>query len=154
MKRRWRSLAGLVVAWAVLAAARPAAAQGLYRPATPTMSPWFNLYNKNTGPLDNYHQYVRPEFDLQSTLRQNDARLRFQGAGLQALGAEAAQGGQQGGVRPTGSASVFMSYSHYYPSGGQQSTLPGAKAGHRLPAAGQGAHSSRAYINQAMQGAR
>jgi hypothetical protein len=146
---RTRQLIGVLAALGVWAAAGPALGQGLYRPATPTLSPWFDLYNRNTGPLDNYHQFVRPEINLRSTLKQTDARLHLQGAGLQALGAEVAQGTQQQGVRPTGAASVFMNYSHYYPSQGAPAGLPGAA---RRPA-GQGSM-SQSYVNRAIQSAR
>ena len=101
MKRHWKWLAGLVGVWGVLAAAGPAAAQGLYRPAKPTLSPWLNLYNQNPGPLDNYHQYVRPEMELQNTLRQNEARLRFQAQGSRRWERQSPRvGNRKGSVRP------------------------------------------------------
>jgi hypothetical protein len=81
-----------------------------YQPATSTLSPWFNLYQRNTGPLDNYHMYVRPQLQLQSTLQRQDANIQL-------LGQAVAQPlEQKSAAAPTGTGSGFMSYSHYYPS--------------------------------------
>ena len=99
----------------ILSHGTPAAAQG-YRPATPTLSPWLNLYEKRGGPLDPYHQFVRPELRLRDTLRQQDLTNQRQGADVSALGSQVTQmeEDQRAPISPTGSASVFMSYSHYY----------------------------------------
>ncbi len=94
-------------------------AQGIpgatYRPSQPTFSPWLNLYQKNSGPLDNYHTYVRPEMQLRDTLRQQHTMLREQGEGILELSGqmEAVQHGRSP-AHPTGAGSVFMDYGHYY----------------------------------------
>jgi hypothetical protein len=125
----------LVTGWT-----RPVAAQTRDNPYIPTLSPWLNLYQRNTGPLDPYHQYVRPEIQLRDALRQQDNRLRSQSANIQILGQEVSQMGQAG-VRTTGTGSVFMNYSHFYPTGqgativvgGRTAQTPRAPAQLRVP---------------------
>jgi len=87
-----------------------------YRPSTPAFSPWLNLYQKNTGPLDNYHNYVQPQIQMWDTLQQQDLNIQRQGSSIRALGQGLTQLQQHGTVRPTGGASSFMNYSHYYPT--------------------------------------
>jgi hypothetical protein len=95
----------------------------------PPISPWMNLYQKNPGPLDNYHTYVLPQLQLRNTLQQYDSNFQQQGSSIQTLGQDFTglqqqqREGQQ--VHPTGAASVFMSYSHYYPVGPNVSTTRG-----------------------------
>jgi hypothetical protein len=88
-----------------------------YTPPSPGFSPWLNLFQRNTGPLDNYHNYVRPQFEMRDTLRQQNALNQRQAASLNRLSDRVAnlQKGETP-VRPTGTASVFNNYSHYYPS--------------------------------------
>ncbi|MEN6457944.1 MAG: hypothetical protein ABFC63_03375 [Thermoguttaceae bacterium] len=110
--------------WAVLAAGvvlslvQVAGAQMPGDPANrPTLSPWFGLYQKNGGPLDNYHMFVRPRLQLNNTLRQQQDAIGRNDAGIHTLDQEMTRYQEQAGVRPTGSSSVFMYYSHYYPRG-------------------------------------
>jgi hypothetical protein len=82
----------------------------------PTMSPWFSLYRKDGGPLDNYHTFVRPQLELNDTLQQQQMAIQRNSVGLDTLDQQVGQFKEQGRVvRPTGTASVFMNYSHYYP---------------------------------------
>ncbi len=102
-----------VVSVAVLVGS-PAIAQPKYTPSRPTFSPWLNLYQRNTGVLDNYHTYVRPQMELERTLRQQDLTLSRQSAALRQVQSQLrterpAQAG------PTGVHSTFMNYLHYYP---------------------------------------
>lgn len=97
----------------------------------PPLSPWFGLYRKNGGPLDNYHMFVRPQFQLENTLRQQQNAIQRNDAGVRSLGQEMTWQQEQLGMRPTGSGSVFMYYSHYYPGKGQGSQPGLAAAGPR-----------------------
>jgi len=106
-----------------------AQAQG-YQPNGPMISPWMNLFQRNTGPVDNYHMYVRPQIQLQDTLRQQNARIQQQSAGLQSVGQQLQEVEQQHTVPHTGTGSVFMDYSHYY------HTLPPARVSRSAPPAG------------------
>jgi hypothetical protein len=111
MVMRYSLLLSLVVLGGL---ASPALAQPRYYPPNGPISPWMNLFQRQPGPLDNYHSYVRPELQLRNTLGQQNAALQQQSAGLRLLG-ESQQAGQ---IPATGTASVFMNFSHYYPTMG------------------------------------
>jgi hypothetical protein len=122
----------VVVALLASSASPPAAAQGItggYRPATPTLSPWLNLYQRSTGPLDPYHQWVRPELNLRETLQQQDLANQRQAVDIAAVGHQVTQLEQDRAapIRPTGTGSGFMSLSHYYPAAGQGAARTGAR---------------------------
>ena len=107
---------GLVVAFAVAGGVSPVEAQSsrYYRPPRPTFSPWFSLFQRNTGPLDNYHSFVRPEQRLFRTLQDQGMALEQQRTRVGALGQQMTQLERPSTVRPTGTGSTFMNYSHYY----------------------------------------
>ena len=46
-----------------------------YMPQTPPVSPWMGLWQRNTGPLDNYHSYVLPQMQLNSAMQMQNAAL-------------------------------------------------------------------------------
>ena len=110
---------GLTVAGALsvllFVAFSSAYAQAPYQPSMPTLSPWFGLFERSAGPLPSYHYFVRPRREFQHALEQQQATTRRQGATLGALGQEVSQMERKGTIRPTGTGSVFMDYSHYYP---------------------------------------
>ena len=116
----------LLAACGALLIARPAEAQGTYRPSRPTISPWLNLYNRNPGPLGNYFTYVRPQMETREALQQQDTRIRQQGAGIQTLGQQVTSLEQQGPTAPTGTGAGFMNYSHYYSAQGRPGTAAAA----------------------------
>ncbi len=84
----------------------------------PSFSPWLDLYRRDTGVLDNYHQFVRPEIQLRKTLDQQRRAINRQDRGLQTLGRDFGRFQRKSMARPTGTGSVFMNYSHYFPSAG------------------------------------
>ncbi len=112
----------------VLLPLRSAAAQDVsaYRAMSPPLSPWLSLYRHDTGPLDNYHTFVRPQLQLRETIRKQDSRIQM-------LGQEVTQFQENGGVPPTGTGSVFMSYSHYYPTPGSSSVSSSGSSGNNPP---------------------
>jgi hypothetical protein len=117
---RTRQILVALIACAALAPAAVSQAQSSgYRPWKPTISPWFSLYNRNRGPLDNYNMYVRPETELRDTLQQQASGIQRNSAGLRSLGHDVNQLQEEGPIRPTGTGSGFMNYSHYYPALGQ-----------------------------------
>ena len=121
----------LSAAAALVLVGQAAQAQDLYNPP-PVMSPWFNLFNKNPGPLGNYQSYVRPQLQLQNAFQQQNGAILQQGmdvrqgnARLNLLGNQVGQLQRgEGLLPPTGHAAGFMNYSHYY---GYQA--PGAGSG-------------------------
>ncbi|MCE5268552.1 MAG: hypothetical protein LLG00_11770 [Planctomycetaceae bacterium] len=113
----WAALGfGVILSAASMAHAQAQPGDPASRPA---LSPWFGLYQKNGGPLDNYHMFVRPRFQLNNTLRQQQDAIQSNNAGIRSLDQEMTSTQERMGIRPTGSASVFMNYSHYYPGPGQ-----------------------------------
>jgi hypothetical protein len=83
-----------------------------YHPATPTLSPYLQLFRPNPGPLPNYQAFVQPLQNQQQTnlmqqtqitqLQQNQQDLQQQ----YATPAAATQ---------TGVGGVYNSLSHFYP---------------------------------------
>ncbi len=101
--------------------AQAAAAQSVYSPQTPAISPWMGLWQKNTGAVDNYHTFVLPQMQLNQTLQMQNAALNRQEAGLQNLNFDITQQQwNQSRIMPTGQGASFMYYSHYY--GGNRPT--------------------------------
>lgn len=85
-------------------------------PFYPTFSPWLRLYQHNPGPLDNYNSYVRPELQLRERIQRINAISAHQAAGMSDLQGQLEGLHNDAAVRPTGTGSVFMNYSHYYDS--------------------------------------
>jgi len=104
---------GQLGVWAQTALAQGAAG-GRYPMRSPVLSPWLQLFQRNAGPLDNYHTFVRPQMELLGTLQRQGIRLQQQGAGILRLDDELSQWENRRMSRPTGTGSVFMDYSHYY----------------------------------------
>ncbi len=92
-----------------------------YRPSRPTISPYFQLYNRNSSPVGNYHGFVRPRqqvyrsFQQQNRTNQQQNRInQRQSSDLRSLGQQVLSIRESGSLRPTGTGSTFMNYSHYY----------------------------------------
>ena len=62
--------------------------------------------------------FVQPQLQLNDVLQRQQAAIGYNYAGMNSLGREMTMTQEHLGVRPTGSASVFMYYSHYYPMAG------------------------------------
>lgn len=92
-------------------------AQGIgrsFRPNTPTLSPYFGLYNRNASPVGNYHGFVRPRQEVYRSFQQQNRINQRQSANVRALGQQVLSMRQSETLRPTGTGSTFMNYSHYY----------------------------------------
>ena len=129
MTRRQSGWAFLTVC-TVLSIACSAHAQATSQNYKPTFSPWFGLYQRNSGPLDNYHTFVRPQIDLQDTIQRQRAAIQRNSAGINSLDQDMTDLHEHGTVRPTGTGSVFMDYSHFYPlgrGGGHSTQAPTAQ---------------------------
>ena len=117
----------LLVGGSTFSFSQSAIAQSTYMPQTSPVSPWMGLWQRNTGPLDNYHSYVLPQMQLNAALQSQNAALGRQAAGLQYLGEAVTnqQTGQLGtsGMSPTGQNATFMNYSHYF---GLNRQMPGS----------------------------
>jgi hypothetical protein len=127
--RRLHWIFAVISAGAILGPTTECRSQTPYQPTTPTISPWINLFQSRPGPLGNYNSYVRPQMELQDTLQQQGAYIQQQGVGLQTLGRTLWQVEHTVRMRPTGSGSVFMNYSHYYPGAAIGSAAMGSGPG-------------------------
>ena len=120
--KRLSLVSALLIACAVLCEAQSAYAQR--RPprvrshSSPTLSPWLQLYRRDGGPLDNYHNFVRPEQQLRRTLDRHGTAIQRQKAGIRSLGNQVSTMQRGSSVRPTGAHGTFMNYSHYFGVGG------------------------------------
>jgi hypothetical protein len=115
MRRLPICLAWLILSIAVLVGERAEAQYPGYRPPRPTLSPYFDLYRREAGPLGPYHSDFRPRQEFRRTLQQQGASLQQERSTISSLDRRMSlfERAPQG-VRPTGTASVFMNYSHYY----------------------------------------
>jgi hypothetical protein len=95
-------------------------ARGQQRPyyQSPTLSPYLNLYRRDSGVLDNYHTFVRPQLELYRTLGRQDAALQRHGTDSYQLGQEASEYERTEVAYPTGTGSSLMNYLHFYPTQG------------------------------------
>ncbi len=119
-----RALVTTVLCLALITCGAVANGQGWSRPQgsstrsgsrTPTLSPYLDYFRAPQGPLDSYHEYVRPKINLRNTLAQQDRQLRTQGQGLRTLNREWSRAKQTGTIAPTGTGAGFFNYSHFYP---------------------------------------
>ena len=83
----------------------------------PTLSPWFGLYQRNGGPLDNYHTFVRPQIELRNTLLRQQAAIQRNSAGIASIDRDL---GEQGQLHPTGTGSVLYGLRPLLPFAGRQ----------------------------------
>jgi hypothetical protein len=114
------NIGALVVCFASVASLSQSA-RAQYMPQRPVISPWMGMWQRNTGPLDNYHTFVLPQMQLDRTLQMQNAALYRQQAGLQYLNNEIIQTQYNASaMMPTGQGATYMNYSHYY--GGVRST--------------------------------
>ena len=112
-------------------------AQSRYTPTRGPISPWMDMFQRHPGPLDNYHSYVKPEMQAQNQFNQQQNALAQNAAGVQVLGQQMADAKKESQVNPTGTGSVFMDYSHYYPAkGGRAATRPHAQSRGAAPSSG------------------
>jgi hypothetical protein len=85
-------------------------------PGGAPLSPWLNLYQRNAGPVDNYHMYVQPAQQLRGTLQmqqygiQNNARAVNTVA--EQFNSQAAE--YMAVANPTGNGAGFMNQGRYF----------------------------------------
>ncbi len=87
-----------------------------YEPAFgPTISPYQQLFRRPSGSLNNYYNFVRPRIQVRSTLRSQEQRLDALNQDVQRASQKASVV-YGSGAGPTGIHSLYMNYSHFYPS--------------------------------------
>ena len=111
---RWLIASGSIAV--ALSGIQPASAQTpMARYPTPALSPWFDLYQKRAGPVDNYNMYVRPEFQLRNTLQTQQANIQTQGTAITGQSEQLTQmEADRRGVAPTGTPTGFLNQGRYF----------------------------------------
>ena len=111
---RWTIASGALAL--ALSGALPAPGQApMARYPTPALSPWFDLYQKRAGPVDNYNMYVRPEFQLRNTLQTQQANIQSQGTTITGQSEQLTQmEADRRGVAPTGTPTGFLNQGRYF----------------------------------------
>ena len=116
-KRKWSVVAvmgaGLLLLW-------PAAGQAQIRSGgttsltSPRISPYMQYFRHDKTPLDNYHQFVRPEMELRAQLNQGQQDVQaLQRSSQKTINLLEQQ--EKTSVRSTGRGGAFLNYMHYYP---------------------------------------
>ena len=117
MRRFGNKLALAIASGLLILSAAQAFGQTPYRYPTPALSPWFNLYNKQSGPIDNYNMYVRPDIQLRNTLQTQQYDIQQQAVGTTNLGQQFSQyqyNESRRLVAPTGGPAGFMNQGHFF----------------------------------------
>ena len=96
-----------------------------YQPSRPTISPYLNLFRPNFGAIPNYYAFVRPQLDQQAINLQQGQAINSNTQSIARVADKAKQPLAPQGV-PTGTASQFMTLSHFYPP--HSTAPPRAKA--------------------------
>ncbi len=84
-----------------------------YQSSRPTTTPYLNLYRSDSGVVDNYNAFVRPEMEMRSAMERQQNTLTRQGAELGVIQQHMSRR-QRSAARSTSSAGVYMNYLHYY----------------------------------------
>ena len=127
---------GLSLAWA--APVRCQVGPGRSYDSPPAFSPWFNLYQKQGGPLDTYHMFVQPEVQLRNTLQWQQAGIQRNYASFNYVMSQAEVANAP--PQPTGAGSTFMNHGNFFntyrtTAGGTTGTMyPGSAAATRFTA--------------------
>jgi hypothetical protein len=124
-------LIGAAMAITTLTTTASAQYKGKQRPfdttsRRPSVSPYMNLVNNQTGQATNYQSLVRPQLDQQNYNAQSASAIKSLQRGQSkgsGSGGKSAPGGQNSKssaegnlkLRPTGHASSRENYSHFYP---------------------------------------
>jgi len=120
--RRLRVLLVLLVAGTVFSVAQEAMAQqahGLYGPyGRAYRNPWWGLFRRNTGPFDNYHNYVQPEIRMRDFQRQQQTTIHQQSAQIQSLQQETSRL-RRLSLPPTGVSAGWMTHYGYFQTQGR-----------------------------------
>ena len=93
---------------------------GVPIPGGPPLSPWLNLYQRNAGPVDNYHMYVQPALQLQNTLQGQQMGINRNAAGVSAASEQFTSQADAyfATSNPTGNGATFMNQGRYFGNNG------------------------------------
>ena len=98
----------------------------------PPLSPWLNLYQKQGGPVDNYHMFVQPQLQMNNYLQGQQMGIQRNSAGLNAVGErlQTQTEANYAAPEPTGAATGFFNHRAYFNNfRGVNVPAPGASFG-------------------------
>ncbi len=115
-RRIWLAMVVLGVSslWALTLQAQVGGIPSAY--GSPPLSPWLNLYQKQGGPVDNYHMFVQPQLQLNDALQTQQYGVQRNAASVAALG-ERLQSQMQASNAPpeqTGAGAGFYNHRVYF----------------------------------------
>ena len=99
-------------------------------------SPWLNLGQRQSGPLDPYHMFVQPQLQLRNTLEIQQANIQRNKAGINAVADHVVSTEEafNAPASPTGVAASFMTQGMYFNSySGGSAGYSGSSLGLGLP---------------------
>lgn len=107
----------LLAGFAATARAQVGPSRNNIRPprATPTVSPYLSLLNRNNSLAFNYYELYRPQVEFRNAYRQ----LNQDVSQLNDRVTQQEQAYQRMQLGPTGHSTSFMSYGRYYPTMGR-----------------------------------
>jgi len=136
---RWSILLAIVVFGLSLSSVLTLHAQvgGIPSPyGPPPLSPWLNLYQKQGGPVDNYHMFVQPQVQLRDSLQMQQTGIQRNAAGMAAMGERFQSQIDAASTMPdpTGASTGFLNHTIFFNNFrgvglGPTSTMPGAPFG-------------------------
>jgi hypothetical protein len=91
-----------------------------YEPSRPTLSPYLNYFRQDTGLVDSYNTFVRPQERLRREMNRQESRLRNLDRQVGQLDRQVEQQIRPAQMAPTGTGSTFMNYLHYYNLGNRR----------------------------------
>ncbi len=82
----------------------------------PPLSPWLNLYQKQGGPVDNYHMFVQPQLQMNNYLQSQQMGIQRNAAGLNAVGErlQTQREAEYAAPEPTGAPTGFLNHRAYF----------------------------------------
>ena len=96
------------------------------------LSPWLNLYQKQGGPVDNYHMFVQPDLQLRNTLQSQHLGIQRNAAAVGAVVNSLTTQAEafNAAAEPTGSGASFLNHGAYFNTyHGTGLGAPGGRAG-------------------------
>ena len=105
---------GVTVASALTLQAQVGGIPSPYGP--PPLSPWLNLYQRQGGPVDNYHMFVQPSVQLRDSLQTQQAGIQRNAAGMAVMGErfQSQMDAANASPDPTGAATGFLNQGVYF----------------------------------------
>jgi hypothetical protein len=106
-----------VILGSIALSAVPSYGQGVGGvPGGAPLSPWLNLYQRNPGPVDNYHMYVQPAQQLHNTLQNQQYGIQNNASAVNTVADQftSQSAAYFAPASPTGNGAGFMNQARYF----------------------------------------